>query len=120
MVVAGPVAAQDLQPVPVPSGLEIALADVMLEPEPPLARFRFVAPAIGGDTGLTFADVADDLGWLCEALVIPALDQQGWDGDRVVLSVSDRPTDFGIYDPDVVQFFQPFRLEGDTCAWDDT
>ena len=102
-----------------PSGLEIALADVMFDEAVPIARFRFVSPAIGGDTGLTFADVSDDLGWLCDNVVVPALSQAGWDGAQVVLSVSDRPTEFGLYDPNVVQFFQPFRLADGACSWDE-
>ncbi|RYH01831.1 hypothetical protein EU805_11595 [Salipiger sp. IMCC34102] len=112
-------AAQELQPISVPSGLEIALADVMLEEEAGIARFRFVSPALSGEDGLTFAEVADDLMWLCQGLVRPALEQQAWTSAQVVLSVSDQPTEFGIYDPNVVQYFQPFRLDGDECRWED-
>ena len=116
---AAPAGAQDLQPIAVPSGLEIALADVILDRDAGIARFRFVSGALSGDEGLTFSEVADDLTWLCEGVVRPALSQQDWTGDQVVLSVSDRPTEFGVYDPTVVQYFQPFRLEDDGCAWEE-
>ena len=119
MLAAVPATAQELQTIAVPSGLEIALAEAMVDRGMPIARFRFVAPAIGGETGLTFADVSEDLGWLCDGVVVPALAQVGWEGAQVVLSVSDRPTEFGLYDPNVVQFFQPFRLTDGRCSWDE-
>ena len=108
------------QQIAVPSGLDIALYDVILESDTQIARFRFVVPAIaatGGQKG--FADVIDDLQYVCDRVIVPALRGNGWQSGDVVMSVSDRPVDFGVYDPDVTQFFQPFRMEADACIWED-
>ncbi|MBS1303148.1 hypothetical protein GZH79_12545 [Loktanella sp. SALINAS62] len=108
------------QPITVPSGLDIALADVIMDSGAGIARFRFLSSALsGGDEAATFSDVIDDLTWLCDSVVVPALELQEWTGQQVVLSVSDRPTEFGIYDPQVTQFFQPFRVADGACRWED-
>ncbi|MEM9350653.1 MAG: DUF6497 family protein [Pseudomonadota bacterium] len=79
------------------------------------ARFRFVMPAIGD--GVAYADVADDFMELCQVYVIPALEGQDAP-DQVIISLADRPTDFGVPAPDVTQYFEAFRLEGSSCIWE--
>ncbi|WP_143058017.1 DUF6497 family protein [Loktanella fryxellensis] len=114
---AGPLVAQQID---VPSGLSVALDDVILEAEAQTARFRFIAPAIAeGPDAVTFGDVVDDLQYLCDAVIVPALQSQGWTSGDVVMSLSDQPVDFGEYDPAVTQFFQPFRLQDAACIWED-
>ena len=114
---AGPLTAQQID---VPSGLSIALDDVILEAEAHTARFRFIAPAIAeGPDAVTFGDVMDDLQYLCDAVIVPALQSQGWTSGDVVMSLSDRPVSFGVYEPAVTQFFQPFRLEDAAFIWED-
>lgn len=103
-----------------PSGLEISLNDVILEADTKVARFRFIVPAIGPDGGQkVFADVIDDLQYVCDRVIVPALQGNGWDSGEVVVSISDKPVAFGTYSPDVTQFFQPFRLEANACIWED-
>ena len=112
-----PAAAQQIS---VPSGLDIALYDVILEADAQVARFRFLVPEIAVTGGhKVFADVIDDLQYVCDRVIVPALHGNGWQSGDVVMSVSDRPVDFGVYDPDVTQFFQPFRMEADACIWED-
>ena len=108
------------QQISVPSGAEIALYDVILEADAQIARFRFVMPDIAVAGGhKAFADVVGDLQYVCDSVIVPALHGNGWSGGEVVVSVSDRPVDFGVYDPEVTQFFQPFRMEADACIWED-
>lgn len=103
-----------------PSGLDITLYDVILEADAKIARFRFTVPAIAASAGHKgFVDVIDDLQFVCDKVIVPALQGNGWDSGEVVVSVSDKPVDFGVYDPDVTQFFQPFRMEADACVWED-
>ena len=112
-----PAAAQQIS---VPSGLDIALYDVILEADAQVARFRFLVPEIAVTGGhKVFADVIDDLQYVCDSVIVPALQGNGWSTGEVVVSVSDRPVDFGVYDPEVTQFFQPFRMEADACIWED-
>ncbi len=114
---AGSAAAQQIA---VPSGLDLSLYDVILEAETQTARFRFVMPAIDpAQGGAEFAEILGDLQYVCDSVVVPALSQNGWASGQIVLSVSDEQVVFGIYNPDVTQFFQPFRLENMTCVWED-
>lgn len=114
---AAPVAAQQIA---VPSGLDITLYDVILEPDTQTARFRFVVPAIDpAAEAKTFEDVIDDLKYVCDSVVVPALASNGWSSGEIVMSVSDKPVAFGIYDAETMQFFQPFRLDDATCVWED-
>ena len=122
MLLASPAAAQEFEAVdvPVPSGTAMTLYDVRVEAEPPVARFRLVSAAIDpAGEEKTFGDLIDDLQYVCDAVVIPSLAASGWDGESVVISVSQRETPFGIFDETVTQFFQPYRIEGDACVWDD-
>jgi len=116
ILTASGVAAQD---VSVPSGLDVALYDVILEDPTQTARFRFLVPAIGGADPVTFTDVADDLQYLCDTLAIPGLAANGWAAKDVVISLSAEEVDFGVVTDNVTQYFQPFRVEQDTCIWED-
>ena len=108
------------QEVEVPSGVAMTLYDVRLEEAPLLARFRFVSPTIDPEgEGRTFGDLVDDLQFLCEAVVMPSLAANAWTGTDVVLSVSSRETEFGIFDDSVTQFFQPYRIADGTCLWEE-
>jgi len=113
---AAPVFAQE---VSVPSGLDVRLFDVILEEDAPLARFRFVAPAIGGATPVGFTEMADDLQYLCEALVIPGLAANGWTAQEVVISLSEKELPFGTVSAEIAQYFQPFSVQDDTCIWEE-
>jgi len=114
---AAPVLAQD---VAVPSGLPMTLYDVRLEQDPDVARFRFVSAAIDpAGEGRGFADLVEDLQFVCDRVVVPSLAANDWPGRDVVISVSNVQTEFGIFDDRVTQFFQPYKIEGDTCIWED-
>jgi heme/copper-type cytochrome/quinol oxidase subunit 2 len=107
------------QQVTVPSGLEIELYDVILEPDANIARFRFRVPAIGGDAGVTFAEALLDIQYLCDDVVIPSLAQNGWTDGEIVISLSNKEVAFGVASPDVVQYFQPFSIQAGACMWED-
>lgn len=106
--------AQDLI---LPSGQTVTLADIIFEEDGALARFRFLAPRIGAD--LTFPDVAGDFPWLCEQAILPALAVAEAVPERVVISMADRPVEFGEITPDAIQFFEAFSLSGGVCIWEE-
>ena len=107
------------QQVSVPSGLDIALYDVILEPANQTARFRFLAPQIGIENGATFTDVVPDLQYLCDKIVVPGLAENGWTDGDVVISLSASEVEFGVASPEVVQYFQPFSIQAGACMWED-
>ncbi|SDO40243.1 hypothetical protein SAMN05216196_105191 [Lutimaribacter pacificus] len=104
----------------VPSGIALHLQEIRLEDglfdQPRVARFRFVAPAIGGAAG--FAEVEGDFAHLCETVALPWLTERGDAAPRVVISYASREIEFGSSDPDTVQFFEAFRVENGTCIWE--
>lgn len=107
------------QQVAVPSGLDIALYDVILEPAKQIARFRFLAPQISNEGGVTFTDVVPDLQYLCDEIVVPGLAENGWTKGDVVISLSASEVEFGVASPEVVQYFQPFSIQAGACMWED-
>ena len=108
------------QEIDVPSGAPMTLHEVMLENDPMLARFRFVSAAIDpAGAGRGFADLVDDLQYLCDQVVIPSLAANDWAGEDVVISVSSQIAEFGVFDEGITQFFQPYRIADGACVWTD-
>jgi hypothetical protein len=112
---AGPLAAQSIT---APSGQELTLYDVILEPESGYARFRFLAPAIGGAGALGHEAVFPDFQWLCDSVALPELLDGGWSAAQIVITLSDREVDQGVMDPEAVQFFEGFSVAEGACIWE--
>jgi len=113
-LVAAPLAAQEQ--LALPSGLEVALHEILWDEDLFIGRFRFTAPVIA-DSGFDAAAVPDDMAVLCRDFALPvqrAL-RPGW--DDLVISFASAPSTFGQMSPDVVQFFEGFRAEGQDCIW---
>ena len=106
-----PAMAQDIM---VPSGHTLSLFDVIMEND--IGRFRFVLPEIADD--VAFEDIVDDLDYVCAEVALPALTQAGSGVSQLVISVSAAEVPFGEA-TDIVQYFQPFRREGDACIWEE-
>ena len=128
---AQPVQAEGAQALPgdprelaLPSGQVVTLQDVIWNAPGPSGltlRFRFIAPAIAEtDTGpgVDFDTAAGDMAWLCQSYALPRLSALGPKPAQIIISLSDRPLRFGEAAPDVVQFFEAYRPEGDTCIWE--
>ncbi|MEQ9564663.1 MAG: DUF6497 family protein, partial [Pseudomonadales bacterium] len=62
--------------------------------------------------------VLADLSWLCESYALPRISSIGPQPTRIVISLADKSSDFGVYDPDVIQVFESFSLQGGACAWE--
>ncbi|MFY2825835.1 DUF6497 family protein [Ruegeria sp. MALMAid1280] len=107
--------------LPVPSGQPVHLSDVLLDNNPGelWVRFRFVAPRIGYTAGRIGYDVAsNDMEHLCQTLAVAYVVRHELDPARVVISLSDRPVEFGRSAPDATQFFEAYRLEQSQCIWE--
>ncbi len=111
---------EEARPVPpLPSGVTASLLDWLVDEPAGLgltARFRFVVPAIAQGTG--FAEVEDDFPVLCHDYALPALAQGDVAPDRVIISYAGAPIEFGASDPEIVQFFEVFRIENGICIWE--
>lgn len=104
--------------VEVPSGQEVTVQDVIRDaagPDGMALRFRFIAPGIAD--GVDFDRAAADMQHLCDAYALPRLAEFG-EAAQVVISLSASPVEFGQSAPDVVQFFESYRIEGGACQWE--
>lgn len=102
----------------VPSGLDLTLFEWFLEDQPNgqvWARYRFVAPDLQSSD---YDRVASDFPILCDSFVLPELQRQGAHVEMVVLSYADQAFDFGQTRPEVVQFFESYRIDGANCVWE--
>ena len=109
------------EPIPVPSGQEVRLLDVIHnEPGPDglTTRFRFVAPAIAQGGGVDFEAASADMMHLCQTYALPRVTSGGPAPSQIVISLSDVPVEFGSTAPEVTQFFEAYSLDGDTCIWE--
>ncbi|NSX56528.1 DUF6497 family protein [Parasulfitobacter algicola] len=106
--------------VALPSGQTVTLQDMLIEDTAePVARFRYIAPAISRQTGyLNYADVEADFQVLCRDHALQLLADQGIRPAQVIVSLSDRPVAFGVTLPEATQFFEAFRIEDQSCVWD--
>ncbi len=103
--------------IEVPSGQPVSFIEFISEEATGTVRFRFLTPEIG--TSFQYADVAGDFQVVCDELVMPALVEAALEPSQIVLSMSAVDIPFGEDNPDVLQFFEIFSLENDTCIWEE-
>jgi len=119
-------AAKDAAGVPVdlalPSGQKVRWLETLRDIGGPAGltyRFRFLAPAIAKKGGTVSAEaVQDDMQALCDGFALPRLPNQGPRPEELVISLSDKPVAFGAATPGVTQYFEAYRPDGATCAWE--
>ena len=108
-------AADDL--LPVPSGQPVTFHE-MLWDRPGgglIYRFRFIAPEIG-EEGREYEDVEADMQHLCETFAIPRTETgTGPKPKQIVISLGQAESEFGEANPDVIQFFEAYRIENGAC-----
>lgn len=99
-----------------PSGLSVALQEIIWDTDEATGRFRFVAPELPAVLE-TSAPVGNDLMALCAGFVFPLMRalQPHW--DQAVVSLASAPTVFGEYEPTVVQIFEGFEILDTGCEW---
>lgn len=98
-----------------PSGLTATLQEVIWQ-DGPVARFRYAAPGFDGDSSLE--TVQADLAHLCNAHAAPRVLAEAAGDARIVVSLADGPSEFGVFDPDVTQVFEAYTLENGACIWE--
>lgn len=120
VAVAGPVLALDMAP----SGVSATLHQTIYEPEGVTAatakvmRLRYFAPAIADKAAYGFDVIEADFAWLCErdgvkntAAAAPMVEQ-------IIVSLASEIVNFGETMPNVVQYFDAFRVENQRCIWE--
>lgn len=104
--------------VSLPSGLGVELQEMLRENagQGLIYRFRFVAPDFEQTEDVE--SVVADLEYLCTRYALPRLENAGPAPGQIIISLSDKPSEFGQYHPDVVQVFEAFRVEDGACIWE--
>lgn len=121
LLLAGPALGQGL--IEVPSGQPVSLLDVIWNQPGPAgltARFRFLAPEIAAEGGsIDFDTAAADMDHLCVTYALPRIETiTGPRPAQVIISLADRPVEFGVSTPEATQFFESYAVEGDACLWE--
>lgn len=107
--------------VEVPSGQPVTLQEVLIDDlgTETWLRFRFIAPQIARKTGtVDYAKAEPDMAHLCQNLALSYIKDHALDGQMIVISLSDRETEFGQPDPDATQFFEAYRPVDNVCIWE--
>jgi Family of unknown function (DUF6497) len=104
--------------VTVPSGRELSLIEIVTNapgPSGAAARFRFLAPDLGHDESET---AAVDMQALCDTFAVKRIDGMVPAPQTIIISWSGEAVPFGEAAPDVVQFFESYRVENGVCIWE--
>ncbi len=107
--------------IPVPSGQPVVLQDVVwnvIGSQGFTLRFRFVAPEIRSGGTVDFDTAVADMQALCVNFAKDRVTNFGGIPEQIIISMAEKPVAFGETLPDVVQFFEAFRIDGDTCIWE--
>lgn len=102
-----------------PAGDTVVLQEVLVDQvgTETWLRFRFVAPRLA-EGGVEPEILAQQMTHLCDTLAIPYMAEYDLTGDVIVISLADRPTEFGVADPDATQFFEAYRPVDNACIWE--
>ena len=104
--------------VEVPSGRKLSLIDVITNAPGPAgatARFRFLVPGLASEE----ADAAAaDMQALCDSFALARTDGMVPAPQQIVISFAGEAVPFGEAAPDVVQFFESYRIENGACVWE--
>ena len=102
-----------------PSGMLVTPLDTIHGapgPDGLTIRFRFVAPDLADrpadETTLS------DMTWLCESYALPRIATPGPVPEQIVITLADRPVEFGTVTPEAKQYFEAFRPDGGICVWE--
>lgn len=98
-----------------PSGLTATLQEVRRE-EDGVLRFRFLAPEFRKDVALD--TIAADLEHLCNAHALPNAPEAAGGDVLIIVSLGDKPSEFGVADPGVTQVFEAYRVQDGRCIWE--
>ncbi|MGL4236813.1 DUF6497 family protein [Tabrizicola sp.] len=110
--------APDGEAVEVPSGRELRLIDIVTNargPEGAAARFRFLAPGLSPDD---VEAASEDMQAVCDSFAVSRIDGMVPAPQQIIISFAGAEVPFGEAAPDVVQFFESYRIENGACVWE--
>jgi hypothetical protein len=104
-----------------PSGLQVAVEDVLFEENPwsgeMMVVVRLLAPNLAQGVQNPF-ELRADMDWACATWGQPAAATLSAPADIVVIEMMAAPVPRGAPDPAILQVFEQYRLEGPDCIWE--
>ncbi len=104
--------------VDVPSGRNLSLIDVITNapgPEGATARFRLLAPGLASEDAEA---AAADMQVGCDRCAVKRIDGMVPEPQQIVIVFAGEAVPFGEAAPEVVQFFESYRVENGACVWE--
>ncbi len=109
--------------VSLPSGLVVARQEIRLEPVGApthgvqTVRLRYVSEQLDG-AAFGFEQIEGDFTHLCTSFGLRARQQSAPNAEQIIISIASQPTAFGETAPNVVQYFDAFKVEDGACIWE--
>ncbi|MGX9356633.1 DUF6497 family protein [Roseobacteraceae bacterium S113] len=105
-------------PLAVPSARDVHLIEYLVDVDEvgPVLRARYHAPQLEADADID--QVLADMEHLCEAYAVNSLKDMSSENERVIVSMSSQPLEFGTIDAETIQFFEAYRVENGRCIWE--
>ena len=107
--------------VELPSGIEAELVGTVIEEQPDgevWMILQVLAPDLG-QSQITSVETAGDTAFLCDTWGVPAAAEQTETPDQIVVQIMSERIERGQPAPGVAQVFAGYRLEGESCIWED-
>lgn len=105
-------------PVDLPSGRTVSEIEFLSDVDEggPVLRARYHAPDLSAAADMD--QVFEDMGYLCESNALQMRDTLDEKPNRIIVSLSSQPIEFGEVNPDVTQFFEAYAIESGRCIWE--
>lgn len=102
-----------------PTGQELELREIVRDHEAGLVRLRIVAPRIAAEAEdrIDPDGALEDMKVICDEYGLELMRREGV--ERLVISMSAEPLEFGATAPDVTQYFEAFRAGRAVCLWEE-
>lgn len=104
--------------VDVPSGRALSLVDVITNAPGPAgaaARFRFLVPDLSAEDAET---ALADMQVVCDSFALERTRGTVPEPQQIIITFMSAEVPFGDAAPDVVQFFESFRVKNGACVWE--
>jgi hypothetical protein len=107
-----------------PSGIDATLYETIYEPQGVTAatakimRLRYLAPEITDRVVFGFDAIEADFAWFCARDGLQNARDAAPMVEQIIVSVASEIVGFGETAPNVVQYFDAFRVQDATCIWE--
>lgn len=112
------------EPVTAPSGLTWGLQETLFEPtgasddDIEVIRLRYVSELVADRAAYGFDVIEKDFVFFCESVGLQKVTESAPQARQIIVSVASDWVAFGETAPEIVQYFEAFRPEGNLCIWD--